>query len=142
MNEELAALRKASKDTVKSMVVAVARRNGDLEALLRSEGFSLKYDMTRDHLYVTIGEAREGVALLLGDMVIIVDQGTMDLLSVEIPDFRKGSIPGGWKNIADAIAEHGDLDLCFSPDPSDANQTPLGYAGEVASGLRRELTLA
>ena len=73
----------------------------DQDQLLR-DGFLVEYEQEYDHLYITFGERREGMALVMWPIVFIADPDTLECLGVEIVDFRASVAAGlakGWEGI-------------------------------------------
>ena len=71
--------------------------NDDVNGLMARQGVHWDYVKEYDHLYIVLGQPREGMALFSGNMIVICDPETLELLSVEVPDFlkriRDGTLP-------------------------------------------------
>ena len=108
MTREFEALRKASKQQALEQWQRFLEKNVDILALMRTKGLLVEHTRERDHLYVTFGEHREGMAMFAGHIVVIADPETMECIGVEVPDFQKlvesGTLRGGWERLAPFIA--------------------------------------
>ena len=74
----------------------------DLNQLIR-DGFLIEYEQEHDHLYITFGERRDGMALIgAWPLVFIADPETLECLGIEIVDFRvavEAGLAKGWAEI-------------------------------------------
>ena len=69
---------------------AFIERNSDVDELVR-QGISIEYVPEDDHLYVTFGEPRPGMAIFPGEVIAIADFDTQECVGVAPP--ATGSCP-------------------------------------------------
>lgn len=143
IEQDFEALRKSAQEQARAARVGFLEKNHDLDQVLRREGVLIDYFGEDDHLYITLGEPREGVALFDGNIIIIADPDTLDWLSVEVLDFKKrvasGALSGAWEQLARWL----EWQPVFHIPPvaggsADASDLPHDLAQEV----RRELAAA
>ena len=78
-------------------VARFLEKNARLADALPPEGILFDYYEPADHLYATIGEPREAMAIFTERFVVMADPETLEMVAFEIPDFMKkvagGSLP-------------------------------------------------
>ena len=113
---------------------AFVERNADVDGLVR-QGMSIEYVPEDDHLYVTFGEPRPGMAIFFGEVVAIADFDTLECVAVEVLDFRQNVESGelaGWEPMLRLVEQHPVID---SKHDRDARE-------ELAKDLQRVLVHA
>ena len=82
-------IRRLQEEHLRETLAFVARlreRQHSLGREFEEAGVTIGYIRESDHLYITIGKAREGVAIFVGSIVIRVNPDNEDdILSLEIP---------------------------------------------------------
>lgn len=146
IEQELEALRNSVNEQNRAMQARFLQKNRDLDQVIRREGVLIDYFGEDDHLYITLGEAREGIALFDGSIIVIADPDTLDWLSVEVLDFRKkvvsGSLAGAWKQLAGWLEWQ---PVVHIPPARDGAVEPTSAADlphDLAQEVRRELAAA
>ena len=112
---------------------AFIERNSDVDGLVR-QGMSIEYIPEDDHLYVTFGEPRPGMAIFLGEVIAIADFDTLECVAVEVLDFRQNVESGelaGWEPMLRIVEQHPVID---SKQDRDAREE---LAKELQSVLAR-----
>ena len=130
-------LAKAAKEEVSVLAARFMEMNGDLSGVIEHEGVLIEYDREHDHLYVTVGERREGMALLVGNLVVLADSETLEFLGFEIPDFKKAVETDAlkpWRRILPFIEWQPVVHV-----PPAAHNDEVTFPREVAEGVQREL---
>ena len=94
--------------------------NDDLMGLVVKHGVRCEYVEEYDHLYVTIGQPREGMALFFGSSVAICDPDTLELYAIEVPDFPEEYCHGNVNGV------FGDCRDCEVPGRSHTACTARG----------------
>ena len=113
---------------------AFVERNADVDGLVR-QGMSIEYVPEDDHLYVTFGEPRPGMAIFFGEVVAIADFDTLECVAVEVLGFRQNVESGelaGWEPMLRLVEQHPVID---SKHDRDARE-------ELAKDLQRVLVHA
>ncbi len=84
-------------------------KNPDILGLIDAYGLTLEYVKDSDYFYATIGEPREGVAFVLGNVIAFADPDTLECLGTEVMDFaksvRSGKLEGGWAELLKILEE-------------------------------------
>lgn len=101
MEREFAKLRASANEEGNALAQRFVEKNPDVEATLEQNDVLFEYVSQHDHLYMTVGAPREGVAFLAGHIVLIADPETLELIAVEVLDFSKAvetdDMLRGWK---------------------------------------------
>ena len=84
MEEQFQELRRVADEQGTRMREKFFQQNGDLGALMDREGFKAEYVRETDHLYVTLGQPRIGMALTLEPVVFMADPETLEWLGIEV----------------------------------------------------------
>ena len=61
----------------------------DERPVLSEQGSRFEYNRPNDYLYITIGNARPGIAIPFGPVMAIADPDTLELVGIEIPFFME-----------------------------------------------------
>lgn len=132
-------LRRASEVEESAVWEKFLRVNADFRGAMERLGVSVSYTSEHDHLYVTLGEPREGMAIFSGSVVLIVDPDTAELLGVEVPGFERavesGAVGDEWALLASLIEDKTEIRVPPVQDEHDIKRV-LGQA------LERELAVA
>ena len=134
---EFDALANTAKEEVSAFAARFTERNGDLSGVIEREGVLIEYDRERDHLYVTVGERREGMALLVGHLVVLAEPETLEFLGFEVPDFKKAIEANElkpWSRILPFIEWQPIVRV-----PPAAHNDEVTFPREIAEGVQREL---
>ena len=137
MNQEFAALKESAQQQHAIILDRVREINDDVGNLLERNGAVYEYVSERDHLYITIGQPREGMALFAGKWVLIADPVTLELIGIEIPDFQQ-EISSGTLSGLEQVAAF----LAFQPIlqiPPTERENPDNLSDTVGRVVRREL---
>ena len=89
MEKEFEALRESNREEVKQLEARLIRKNRHLKKRMLTEGICIEYVPDYDHLYVTLGQPRVGMAFFTDDAVLMADPQTLELIAFEIPDFMR-----------------------------------------------------
>ena len=103
IHEDYKALKKeADKESAAIRKRFVKKNVGMLDAIM-DKGIQLEYVKDYDHLFVTFGEPREGIAIFAGRLVALADPDTLELVGMEVLNFKKavnsGTIGDGWARL-------------------------------------------
>lgn len=132
-------LAKAAKEEVSELASRFMEENGDLSSVIEREGVLIEYDRERDHLYVTVGERREGMALLVGHLVVLAQPETLEFLGFEIPDFRRVSQTGALQPLSRLFPF-----IEWQPIvhiPAAPHDDGVAFPREVAQGVQWEIAM-
>ena len=153
--QEFEELRRSSEEEERKIRQRFVQVNPDPLGEMERLGFSLSYTREHDHLYVTFGEPREGMAIFSGSVVLIVDPETVELLGVEIPGFKEaiesGAVGDEWALLARLIGDKAEIRVppARKRTPSarkDEDAVPQDRAQEqrmaLEQALERELAVA
>ena len=144
--QEFEALRKSANEQNRAMQARFLRKNRDLVKTLRREGVLIDYFGEYDHLYITLGEPREGIALFEGSIVVIADPETLDWLSVEVLDFKKkvasGSLSGAWEQLSHLLDWQPVVHIPPVKGRAGEPASAAGLPHDLAQEVRRELAAA
>ncbi len=130
-------LKKLARGDVEGLAARFMEMNGDLSGVIEREGVLIEYDRKHDHLYVTVGERREGMALLVGNLVVLADSETLEFIGFEIPDFKKAVETDAlkpWHRILPFIEWQPVVHI-----PPAAHNDEVTFPREVAEGVQQEL---
>ena len=89
MEREFAKLRASANEEGNALARRFLEKNPDVGATLEQNDVLFEYVSEYDHLYMTVGAPREGIAFLAGSIVLIADPETLELIAVEVLDFSK-----------------------------------------------------
>ena len=141
--EYFEALRKSANEQNRAMQARFLRKNSDLGQVMRREGVLIDYFGEYDHLHITLGEPREGIALFDGRIIVIADPDTLDWLSVEVLDFKKkvasGSLSGAWEQLSRWLEWQ---PVVHIPPAKDEAAGAAALPRDLAREVRRELAAA
>ena len=132
-------LRESSRDETLSVVTRLIEKVDELPDIIRRDGVLIEYARDQDHLYVTLGDSREGMAYFAGPLVILVDPETLDLVSLEVSDFSKAVKTEAFSKLARLLAF-----LKWQPVvhiPPSAFDEAANFTRAVADGVHRQLAL-
>ena len=146
IEQEFEALRKSVNKQNKAMQARFLRKNRDLDQVIRRKGILIDYFGEDDHLYITLGEPREGIALFDGSIIVIADPETLDWLSVEVLDFKKkiasGTLSGAWKQLARWLDWQPVFHIPPTKDGAWGPAAATDLPHDLAQVVRRELAAA
>ena len=141
ISQEFEALKMSSKQQSVGTHAQFVQENGDMLGVMQREGILIEYIRERDHLYITFGEPREGMAIFAGSIVVMADPDTLECIGIEVPNFKKavesGALQGTWSRLAELIGWQRVLHI--PPVVSDADDDLPHY---LARGVQRELVPA
>lgn len=109
MEHNFEAFRVAARNQATETLVRMLEVNDDVNGLIARQGINWEYVNEYDHLYTGLGQPREGMALFVGNLIAICDPETLELLSVEVPNFRKGIAAGtlqAFTQVAQILESH------------------------------------
>ncbi|MBI4305482.1 MAG: DUF2283 domain-containing protein [Chloroflexi bacterium] len=100
-------------------------------------GFTLEHDPDTDHLYITFGDGpKDGVALVLRDLVVMQDPKTREVIGIEILNFNRKVKSGrlkAWQNVAKRLSQHPVVHVLGGEDAAaivqQINRDLVGAAG-------------
>ncbi len=128
MKEEFEALRASARQEALGIRARFLLKNKRLTNGALLPGMLVEYDSDRDHLYVTLGEPREGMALFTENIVFMADPVTLELVGFEILDFKNKLAEG-------KLTEWGQMASLF-----DSHPVVYIPSGEQAEQAQREIT--
>ena len=138
IDQQFNVLREASGVQIGAMLPRFLEQSKDLVGIIEREGMLCEYVSERDHLYITFGRPRAGMALFAASIVIIADPETLEFLGIEVLDFQK-EVAGGnlkeWQPIAEFLAWQPIVHI-----PPTECREPANLPNAIASSVRRELT--
>jgi len=130
-------LKKSAKDDAEALAARFLQVNADMTGMIERAGILIEYERERDHLYMTLGEPREGMALTVGHLVVLADPETLEFIGFEIPDFKKAVETDAlkeWARILPFIEWQPVVHI-----PPAAHNDEVTFPREIAEGVQREL---
>lgn len=146
IDEDFEAFRKSANEENRVMQARFLEKNRDLDQVIRREGVLIDYFEEYDHLYITLGEPREGIALFDGSIIVIADPDTLDWLSVEVLDFKKkvasGSLSGAWEQLSRWLEWQPVVHIPPAKGEAGEPASAADLPHDLAQVVRRELAAA
>lgn len=140
IEKEFDKLKKSARNEAEALTARFLQVNADMSSMIEREGVLIEYERDRDHLYVTLGEPREGMALTVGHLVVLADPETLEFIGFEIPDFKKAVETDAlkeWARILPFIEWQPVVHI-----PPAAHNDEVTFPREIALGVQRELVVA
>lgn len=140
IEQEFAKLRDSSREETLKVVPRLLEKAGELPEVIEREGVLIEYVQDLDHLYITLGSSREGMAFFAGPLVILVDPNTLDLVSFEIFGFTKAVKTESFSKLDRLLSF-----LKWQPVvhiPPSVHDERANFPRAMAEGVHRELAAA
>lgn len=138
IEQDFAKLRASANAEADAFARRFLEKNPDVPAVLERNSVYFEYVSEHDHLYMTVGEPRAGMAFLAGHIVLIADPETLELIAVEVLDFSQAvetDMLRTWKPIYEFLKLQPVVQI---PRKREEDQS-ADFPRTVAQGVKRAL---
>ena len=143
MENDFAKLRRSAQEEAKSLAARFMEKNTDVAvaATLERNGVYVEYVSDHDHLYMTIGPPRAGMAFVGDHAVLLADPETLELLAIEILDFSKAVATDTLRTL-EPLFSFVQLQPVVHVPPRRTEDKSAAFPHAVAQGVQRVLSPA